>query len=183
MRINSVHQVALQAKVDEMMKAINTDEYTDIIIFEINEECKAKFVDEKGIETKRVFLGKDDVDGTMWVYFWLIGKNVKPENLSDATLQRDKKRSKADHRLEEMHSQFSEQMQQAQEEKANMAKQMAQMQAQLAHLLDDNSSSDAPMPDPAASSEQYWPESDIPLLVALCDEIYECLREPKSNLN
>ena len=45
--------------------------------------------------------------------------------------------------------------QRAQEEKANMAKQMAQMQAQLAHLLDYNSSSDAPMPDPAASSEQY----------------------------
>jgi hypothetical protein len=150
---NSIHRVTLQAKIDEMMQALKTDEYTDTTIFEIDEECKAKFVDEKGSETNKVYLGEDDADGTMWVYFWLMGKHVKPENLSDATLQRDKKRSKADRALQEMHSQFSEQMQQAQQEKANMAKQMAQMQAQLAHLLNNTSSSDAPMPDPAASSE------------------------------
>jgi hypothetical protein len=51
--------------------------------------------------------------------------------------------------LKEMHLQFSEQMQAAQEEKANMAKQMAQMQAQLLHLLNNSSSSiDTPMADP-----------------------------------
>ena len=121
---NSIHRVTLQAKIDELMKGHKNNEYTDTTIFEINEECKAKFVDEKGIETNRVYLGEEDVDGTMWVYFWLIGKNVKPENLLDATLQRDKKRSKADHALQEMHSQFSEQMHQAQQEKASMAKQM-----------------------------------------------------------
>jgi hypothetical protein len=140
------------AKIDELIETLEPD--TDTTIFELDEECKAKFVDEKGIETNRVYLGEEDVDGTMWVYFWLmLGKNVKPENLSDATLQRDKKRSKADHALQEMHSQFNEQMYQAQQEKANMAKQMAQMQAQLAHLLNGNSSSDDPMPDLAASSE------------------------------
>jgi hypothetical protein len=148
---NSIHRVTLQAKIDELIETLEPD--TDTTIFELDEECKAKFVDEKGIETNRVYLGEEDVDGTMWVYFWLMGKNVKPENLSDATLQRDKKRSKADHALQEMHSQFNEQMYQAQQEKANMAKQMAQMQAQLAHLLNGNSSSDDPMPDLAASSE------------------------------
>ena len=146
---NSIHQVTLQAKIDELMKTLKTNEYTNTAIFEINEECKAKFVDKMGSKTNIVYLGKGNVDGTMWVYFWLIGKNVKPENLTDATLQRDKKQSKADRALEEMHSQFSEQMQQAQQEKANIAKQMAQMQAQLAHLLNNNSSSDAAMPDPA----------------------------------
>jgi hypothetical protein len=38
----------LQAKIDELMKISRTDECTDTTIFEINEECKAKFVDEKG---------------------------------------------------------------------------------------------------------------------------------------
>ena len=85
----------------------------------------------------------------MVVYCWLMGKNVKPENLLDATLKRDKKRSKAERALHEMHSQFSKQMQQAQQEKVNMAKQMAKMQAQLVHILNNNSSSYAPMPDPA----------------------------------
>jgi ribosomal protein S21 len=109
-----------------------------------------------GYETNRVTLGKDE-DGTMWVYFWLMGKNVKPENLTDATLQRDKKRTKAERALQEMHSQFSESMQQANQEKAEMAKQMHQMQEQLALLMNNNSSSDAPMPDHATSghSEKY----------------------------
>jgi hypothetical protein len=56
------------------------------------EECKAKFVDKKGKETNIVYLGKDNGDRMVWVYFWLMGKNVKPENLRDATtLQWDKK--------------------------------------------------------------------------------------------
>jgi hypothetical protein len=50
--------------------------------------------------------------------------------------------------LEEMHSQFSEQIQAAQQEKANMARQMAQMQAQLTIYSIHNSSSNAMMPDP-----------------------------------
>jgi hypothetical protein len=153
---NSIHRVTLQAKIDELMKTVRTDEFTDTTIFEINEECKAKFVDEKGCETNRVTLGEDE-DGTMWVYFWLMGKNVRPENLTDATLQRDKKRTKAERALQDLHSQFSEEMQQANQEKAQMAKQMAQMQEQLALLMNNNSSSDAPMPDPATSqhSEKY----------------------------
>jgi CRISPR/Cas system CSM-associated protein Csm3 (group 7 of RAMP superfamily) len=154
---NSIDRVTLQAKIDELMKPLKAAEYTDTTIFEINEECKAKFVDKKGSKTNRVYLGKEETNGTMWIYFWLMGKNVKPENLTDATLQRDKKRSKAERALEEMHSQFSKQMQAAQQEKANMAKQMEQMQAQLALLLNNNSSSDAPMADDATSgfSEDY----------------------------
>jgi hypothetical protein len=162
----SVHGVTLQVKVDELMKATKTDECTDTTIFETDEECKAKFVDKKGSETNSVYPGKDDADGTMWVCFWLMGKSVKPENLLDAALQRDKKRSKAEreaeHDLQEMHLQFSLQMQQEQHEKAIMAKQMAQAQAQLERLLNDNSSSDTPMPDPMVSSEN----SDTPLLAA-----------------
>jgi guanylate kinase len=75
----------------------------------------------------------------MWVYyFWLMGKNVKPENLTDATLQQEKRQSKAEHVLQQRYSQFSKEMQQAQQEKVNIAKQMAQMQAQLAHLLNND---------------------------------------------
>ena len=57
-----------------------------------------------------------------------MGKNVKPENLSDATLQRDKKQTKAERQLQEMHSQFSEEMVQAQQQKSIMAKQKVEMQ-------------------------------------------------------
>jgi hypothetical protein len=65
---NSIHRVTLQAKIDELMKTLRTEEFTDTTIFEINEECKAKFVNKKGYETNRVTLGEDE-DGTMWVYF------------------------------------------------------------------------------------------------------------------
>ena len=71
---NSIHRVTLQAKIDELMKTVRTDEFTDTTIFEINEECKAKFVSKQGSLTNRVNLGKDNIDGTMWVYFWLIEK-------------------------------------------------------------------------------------------------------------
>jgi hypothetical protein len=59
----------LQAKIDELMKPLKTEKYTDSTIFKINEECKAKFVDKKGTETNKLYLGKDDGDGRMWVYF------------------------------------------------------------------------------------------------------------------
>jgi hypothetical protein len=63
------------------MKTLKTAEYTNTTIFEINEECKAKFVSKKGSLTNRLnLLGKDNIDGTMWVYFWLTGKMLKPEN-------------------------------------------------------------------------------------------------------
>jgi hypothetical protein len=35
---NSIHRVTLQAKIDELMKTLRTDEFTDTTIFEINEE-------------------------------------------------------------------------------------------------------------------------------------------------
>jgi putative heme iron utilization protein len=35
-------------------------------------KMQAKFVNKKGSKMNRVYLGKDDVDGTMWVYFWLM---------------------------------------------------------------------------------------------------------------
>jgi outer membrane protein TolC len=65
--------------------------------------------------------------------------------------------TKAEHALQETHSQFCEEMHQANQEKAQMAKQMAQMQEQLALLMNNNGSSDAPMPDPATSEplEKY----------------------------
>jgi chromosome segregation ATPase len=82
-----------------------------------------------------------------------------------------------------MHSQLSEQMQQAQKEKANIAKQMTQMQAQLAHLLNNNSTSNAPMPDPATleHSERILTQQvgHTPTLAAFCDEINTCLRSLK----
>jgi hypothetical protein len=45
-----------------------------------------------------------------------MGKNVRPENFTDATLQQDKKETKAEHTLQEVHSQFSKEMQQANQE-------------------------------------------------------------------
>jgi hypothetical protein len=84
---NSIHAVGLQAKIDELMQRLKTDEYTNTTIIKTNEECKDEFVHEKGSKTHILNLGKDDVDGTMWVYFWLMGKIVKLEKLTDATLQ------------------------------------------------------------------------------------------------
>jgi hypothetical protein len=111
---NNIHGVMLQAKIDELMLRLKTDEYINTTIFKINEECKAKFVHQKGSKANIVNLGKDAVDGTIWVYFWLMGKSMKPENLTDASLlQRDKKKSKAEHVRQQRHAQFSKEMQQA----------------------------------------------------------------------
>jgi hypothetical protein len=80
-----------------------------------------------------------------------MGVNVKPENLTDASVVRNKKRSKQDNKeLLDLTSQFNAQMQQATNEKVNMEHPLAQMQAQIEDMM-GISNNDAAMPNQTAS--------------------------------
>jgi hypothetical protein len=154
----SVHVVALQAQIDATANATPA-EYIEQDIFSFNEEIKASFVDQKGRPFNSVHIESDE-NGSEWAYFWVMGINIRPENLTDASVVRNKKRSKADRELLDLTSQFNSQMQQANaqmqratNEKASMEHQMALMQGQIQALMgninnDDASSyNDAAMPD------------------------------------
>jgi hypothetical protein len=145
---DSVHMVSLQAQIDDTANA-TTDKYIDQEIFSFDEEIKGSFVDQKGRPFNSVYIESDE-NGSEWAYFWVMGVNVKPENLTDAAVVRNQKRSKQDRELLELTSQFNAKLQQATNEKANLEHQMAQMQAQLHHLMTSNSN-DAVMPDQTAS--------------------------------
>jgi hypothetical protein len=152
----SVHVVSLQAQIDDTANA-TPDECIEQDIFSFDEEIKTSFVDQKGRPFNSVHIESDE-NGSEWACFWVMGVNVKPENLTDASVVRNKKRSNQGNKeLLELTSQFNAQMQQANaqmqqatNEKANMEHQMAKMQAQIEHMMGINNN-DAAMPDQAAS--------------------------------
>jgi hypothetical protein len=144
---DSVHVVSLQAQIDDTVN-VTPEEYIEQDIFSFDEEIKASFVDQTGRPFNSVYIESNE-NGSEWAYFWVMGINVKPENLTYAAVLRNKKRSKQDRELLELTSQFNAQMEQAANEKANLEHQMTQMQAQLHHLMSNNKT-DTAMPNQTA---------------------------------
>jgi hypothetical protein len=85
----SAHVVWLQAQIDNAAN-VTPDECIKQDIFSFDEEIKTSCVDQKGRPFNSACIESDE-NGSKWACFWVMGVNVKPENLTDASVVRNKK--------------------------------------------------------------------------------------------
>ena len=132
---DSVHNVALQAQIDATIKSsFPNGDHFDEVIFDIGEEVKPKFMDCDAHFTNTILI-ESHSDGSEWAYFWVIGKDVKVEDLVDACIQRNRKRLQSDVELQEITREFNNRMDRAAEEKQKLEAQLLDMRRQLASLM------------------------------------------------